>query len=790
MTMSYLPSPMSNSPAPQMTEQHEVHGFIDIEHLFSMAKRQLAVVLIGAGVGLILGLLYLQTTPPIYTASAKVLIDEGLSKVVDEVSATPTNLQTESAIMSQLEILSSARLAGVVVDKLKLGENDSFLNPPTSLLDTSVASLRSFVRHLLGGPKPEPDQDSVTDARTAVRDRAVEMLQANVLAERIGRSYVISISYRSPDPVLANSITKAFADAYLADQLEANFDATERAALWLQGRLSELQKSSQAAALEAEKFRAENGLTAARGELIAEQQLSDLNSQLVLARADSARALARYEQYQAIMQSGAEGAVENAAISGDQASGTILASLKLRYLAASKREQEITGKFGENHPQAVALRKELADIRNQVFEELRQLTASTRNDYEVARSRETTLQASVSQATGENTEANQAQVRLRELEQKADALSTLYQNFLTRFGEASQQRSFPVSKVRIISEPTVPENASSPRKAVVLGLSLILGMMMGGAFGAFNEFNERFFRTSEDVRHTLGLKFLGYLPLFEAPEKNAPGKSKTLPNEDKAPALAAQKADAAARMRVSVDAPASMFAETLRSANIASDVVLQGLACKVIGIISALPGEGKSTVAANLAQLLAAAGSKTLLIDGDLRNPGLTRSIGMRSKAGLMEAVINKQPWQTVAKIDRQTKLAVVPARVRGQFGHTSELLASSGMKRFIDEGREYFEYIIVDLPPLGPVVDAKAFAPLADGFILVTEWGSTPRAMVWSLLHAEPHVARKILGVILNKVDLRKLTKYGGFGRSEQFFDKYSSYYLEKSEPQPKVAA
>ncbi len=360
--------------------------------------------------------------------------------------------------------------------------------------------------------------DAAREAKTTAeqKEQAAAMLQANVIAERSGRSYVISIGYRAHDPLLATSIAKAYADAYLADQLEANFDATERAALWLEGRLRELQESSQTAALEAEKFRAENGLTAARGELIAEQELSDLSGQLVLARADSARALARYEQYKAIMSNGPEGAVENATISGDQASGSILSSLKVRYLAASKREQELspTNSAPITNKRWRCVRNR-PDIRNQVFEELRQLTASSRNDYEVARSRETTLQASVSQATGENKEANQSQVRLRELEQKADALSTLYQNFLARFGEASQQRSFPISKVRTISEPTVPVGASSPRKAMVLGLSCILGLMMGGAFGALNEFNERFFRTAEDVRQRLGLKFLGYLPLFE-----------------------------------------------------------------------------------------------------------------------------------------------------------------------------------------------------------------------------------------------------------------------------------
>jgi succinoglycan biosynthesis transport protein ExoP len=233
-----------------------------------------------------------------------------------------------------------------------------------------------------------------------------------------------------------------------------------------------------------------------------------------------------------------------------------------------------------------------------------------------------------------------------------------------------------------------------------------------------------------------------------------------------------------------------MYAETLRSAKIAFDVVMEGQGSRVIGVISVLPGEGKSTVAANLAGLLAANGAKTLLIDGDLRNPGLSRGLGMEAEQGLMEAVVNGQAWQSVGKIDRQTKLAIIPAVSRGHFSHTSELLSSAGMRRFIDNAKETFEYIVVDLPPLGPVVDAKAFAPLVDGFVLVTEWGRTPRAMVRSMLESEPYVANKIIGAVLNKVDLKKLAKYGSFGGSEKFFDKYSTYYLEKSEVRSKAKA
>jgi succinoglycan biosynthesis transport protein ExoP len=624
--------------------------------------------------------------------------------------------------------------------------------------------------------------------KTATHDYAVLKLQSEVLAQRNGRSYVISIGYQAPDPALATAITKAYADAYLADQLNASFDATERAALWLQGRLTELRESSQQAAMAVEKFRAEHGLSAnSDGQLLSDKQLADLNAQLIVAQADTARASARYQQYKAIVDSGSESAFNDSAIGADQPSSSVIIALKTRYLAVAKRLQDVETNFGKDHPQAVALAKEKADVAAQIFGQLKQLTESYRNDFEVAQARETALRDKISTAAGKSSIDNQSQVKLKELDQQAQALTTLYQTFLSRYEEASQQQSFPVGKVRIISDATMPLAASSPRTLRVLALSLVLGLMLGAGFGGLNEFNERFFRTGEDIRDRVGLKFLGYLPTIGG-GKAKEAKGDDLPTDGKVASLSA--AEKRARMRVSIDAPASMFAETLRNAKIAFDVVMEDRGSRVIGVISVLPGEGKSTVAANLAGLLAANGAKTLLIDGDLRNPGLSRSLGMETEQGLMEAVVNGQTWQSVGKVDRQTKLAIIPAVLRGQFSHTSELLGSAGMRRFIENAKETFEYIIVDLPPLGPVVDAKAFAPVVDGFVLVTEWGRTPRNMVRSMLESEPYIANKIVGAVLNKVDLKKLAKYGSLGGSERFFDRYSSYYLEKSEARAKQAA
>lgn len=791
--MNYANFPLDKRKPLPSSDAVSADDFIDVERLLSMAARQAKVVAACAAIGLFLGVLYLQTTPPTYMATSRVLIDEGLNKVVDEVSAASVSMQTDSAILSQIEILHSARLAAVVVDKQKLDQNDAFLYPPTSAVSKAAGFVRGVIRYFR--PSPAVGTTDVTRLDPATRDAmiassrrdyAILKLQNEVQAERIGRSYVISIAYQATDPALATAITKAYADAYLADQLDASFDATERAAVWLQGRLTELRESSQAASLAVEKFRAEHGLAVDDGQLISDKQLSDLNGQLIEAQADTARASARYQQYKSIVESGSDNAFRDAAISADQPSNSIISTLKTRYLTVAKRQQDIEANFGAEHPQAVALAKEKADISAQIFGELKQLTEGYRNEYEVALARETALRANVALAAGKSSIDNQSQVKLRELEQKATALSTLYQTFLGRYEEASQQQSFPVGKIRVISDATLPQSAATPRTSIVLGLSLVLGVMMGAGVGGLNEFRERFFRTGEDVRDRVGLKFLGYLPIIGS--KVAKDDKR---DDGQAAVKTAQSPSAAerrARMRVSIDAPASMFSETLRSAKIAFDVVMEGQGSRVIGVISVLPGEGKSTVAANLAGLLAANGSKTLLVDGDLRKPGLSRSLGMEAEQGLMEAVVSGQTWQSVGKIDRQTKLAIVPAVPRGHFSHTSELLSSAGMRRFIDNAKETFEYIIVDLPPLGPVVDAKAFAPLADGFVLVTEWGRTPRAMVQSILSSEPYIANKIVGVVLNKVDLKKLAKYGSIGGSEKFFDRYSSYYLEKSEARTKA--
>ena len=744
--------------------------FIDLDRLLTIAMRRAGLVIACTMIALAIGIAYLIVAPRSYSAQTSILLDNDLAKYAsDQPTPAPQAAQTDTDMASQMQILTSQQLALTVVDKLALDKNNDFLNPPMSPVAFLKNSVKSIALALLPQSSPKsgrPDQDPA-------RLQAAAMLQQNLDVEREGRSMVLDVTYTAGDPDLAAQITRAYADAYLSDQLNANFDATQRATVWLQQRLGDLKDSAQKASMAAARYKAENGLTETKGQLVSEQQLSDLNSQLILAQADLATASARYNQYKAIIEAGPKDAVANATVSaGDATDNTVLSKLKSQYLNVANRADAIEARFGKQHPQVISLRQQQEELAGQIYQELQQLTTSYKNASDVAQSRVDSLQKNISHLTSETSDANRSLVHLKELEQRSDALNQLYQSFLSRYEEASQQQTFPIAKARVISEAGVPTSPSSPSKKVVLGLSLVLGLMIGGGLGAFAEFRERSFRTEDEVRSALDVKFLGYLPAL-------PDNLVAPPAEGSSAAGAHQVLGPA--MRVAAEKPGSSYAETLRTIKLAADIVLAGRSSKVIGVISALPREGKTTVAANLASLLASTGSKTLLIDADLRNPGLSRQIKPAPTTGLVEAVTSGETWIDSLKIDPTTHLAVLPSVTHRNLKHTSEFLSSRGVAELIESARGLFDYIIIDLPPSRAVVDARAIEPLTDAFVAVARWGETPRALLKSVLDADPRTKAKTLGAVLNRTDMRKLARYAPLGGSERYIERYAAYYNDK---------
>ncbi len=733
----------------------------DLEKLIAMARRQWRVVAVSVVATLIVAFGYILTAVPLYTANTSVLIDRSKSSIVDQLSAMGGVDADEASILSQVELLRSDTIAGAVVTKLKLAEDPGFMasgGSPVPSITGVIGSLFNFTGWFA------PDVETAEDIERK-KNAAISRLLSGLEVSRVGRTFVLEISYTSPSAGEAARIARAVADAYLVDKLESKYDATRRASIWLQERIDELKQKAVESDLAVQKFRAENGLVTADGRLVSDQQLTELNSALIVAQADVAKAQARYDRIKSIIDSGRTDAIVT-----DVLDSSISNDLRKKYLEASKLEAEISNRLGPNHVQAVRLRSEMSEFQRLMFEELGRIAESYQSEVTVAQSRLKSLQENVTAAQGASASAGESQVQLRELERTAESYRNLYQTFLQRFQEATQQQSFPVTEARVISAATIPGGPSHPRKPFILALGLLMGIGIGGAIGAFREFRDRFFRTGDQIRDVLGVEFLGSAPLVA--ESDVPvAKGGDHPRNIRR---------ASAITSYVLDHPLSMFAETLRSTKIAVDLGVKVGGAKVIGMISTLPGEGKSTVAINFAELLAMQGAKTLLIDADLRNPGATRAIGRHAEAGLLEALIDNRPIRDLLLLDPKTKLAFLPAVVTRRVPHSSELLASQAMHAIIESAKDNFDYIILDLPPLAPVVDARAVATRVDSFVYVIEWGKTSRKAVGAALFADQEIVRKCAGVVLNKVDEEKMKLYRTYGSSEYYYSRYSSYYHE----------
>lgn len=762
----------------QVAEVGRLGGSSDLERLLAAARRQLMTIIVCGLIGGAGGAAYVMTAVPQYTATVRVLLDNKRVRAVEDaydVTALGFDVSA-SAADSQVEVIKSDNVALAVVDKLELTKNPGYLSGPSSVWATLKGRFWNLFR--FGG---EEDVPRAVPTEEEIRRGLANALRGGVDVRRVPRTLVIEISYQSPDKEKAARIANAFADAYLVDQLDAKYDAARRASEWLQGRMAELKQQVLATDLAVQKFKAENDLISTGGKLVSEQQLSEVNTQLVTARAETARAEARYQRMKTIIEGHQTEAVVSEAI-GNQ----IIESLRARYISAVKREAELSAKLGPDHGSVVNLRQEISEYERLMFEELNRLAEVYRSELEIARSREKSFKESLQGLVGTTVAANETLVALRELERESESYKNLYQSFLKRYQEVVQQQSFPITEARIIMAAQKPYSPSHPRKYRMTALAIVLGLGFGVCIGALREFKERAFRTADQVRDELGLEFIGMLPMIK------PGKDKHGHVKPGIPAILkgggdksvqpGEKEEAISKvpgpMRYVLDHPLSGFAETLRAVKIAMDIGLPDRPVKLIGIVSVLPNEGKSTVSKNLGSLMSHLDTKTLLIDADIRNPSLTKSVAPNAKQGLIEAVMEGKPIKDLLLYEPESSLAFLPAVVRTRVTHTSEFLASAGMKSVFKQAAQDFSCILIDLPPLGAVVDVRAIAPHLDAFLLVAEWGKTARALVRTTLESERQVRDKCLGVVLNKVHMRELKLYENYGFKDHYQSSYGNYY------------
>jgi capsular exopolysaccharide synthesis family protein len=234
--------------------------------------------------------------------------------------------------------------------------------------------------------------------------------------------------------------------------------------------------------------------------------------------------------------------------------------------------------------------------------------------------------------------------------------------------------------------------------------------------------------------------------------------------------------DSAAFREISEVAPFSATAEALRYIKVAIDLHPGG--SKVVGIVSALPGEGKTTVAAGFAAFLAKGGSRTLLIDADLRNPSMSNTLGYANVPGLLDMVAGQSSFENLVITDTKHKFDFLPASTRIRPSNSSDVLSSPAMKQMLKTAKNDYDYVLVDLPPILPVVDVKAAAHLFDAFVLVVEWGSTSTDEILKAVAASPILSERLLGAVLNKADEVVMRRFEGYS------DRRYNYYTDEKIP------
>jgi len=735
---------------------HASHGSMmdpwDLDRFVGIALRQKWYMAGWTAALFALAMIYALLATPKFTATAEILVDTPrVAAVADsyDTSTPPAAALEDSVVDSQIEIVRSERVALAVISKLKLADQPSFqpnyIPVVTSVLNAARETLKGL--KALFNPSSVEPIDSAFEQERAV----VQALEDHLDVKRVARSLVLQVSFTWEDPELAKNIVNAFTSEYLRDQFNAKFEATQQAAVWLQDRIAELRERSIAADHAVQAFRAEHGLFAVDGMLVDEQQLASANSQLSEARSKVAETQARFDRIQSIIRSGsADAAVGEALVN------PVVAALRTKYVEASKREQDISTKLGPNHIQAANLRADMKQYENIIFEELNRIGESYRSDLQIAQDRYVTAEKNLRTLLSQTAINNQTLVQLRELERTSDTYKTLYQSYLQRYQQAAQQQSFPVINARVITAASRPLLPSKPKKPLVIVLGLLAGMVVGAGVGAFRELRDRSFRTGEQISTKLGLEFLGTVAKL-------PG-------------------DATSRMRYVLDFPLSSTSETFRALKVAADLALRGKRTKVIGITSTMPGEGKTSIAKNFATLIAHLGARVILLDGDMRNSGLSRALCPDVKNGLAQVLTGKVTPAQAELLEEDSGLIFIPATADHSVANTNELLASKTMRDLLEQLENRFDYIIVDLPPIGPVIDVRASADIFDAFVIAVEWGTTPQALVKSTLAGEPAVVSKCIGVVLNKVDPQGMRLYQSNEFRNYSLDQYSAYHEGRS--------
>lgn len=704
-----------------------------------------------AALSLLIGLVWLARAVPLYTATAQVMLDPQTDRAPVTNTGTPNIFFLDPAtIENQISLIRSDGLLTRVVQTNKLysvpTRQDAAPPPPTF----SWAWLKAALSGEAKPAKPAETLPSEVLEAKAIAD-AVDRLRSQIAVQRAGLGYILSISIVDTNPDRAASLANAVAEAYVVNKLDARFESAKRASGWLSDRLVELRDQLRQSEEAVAQFRADNNLVKAGSSVtLTEQQLSDLNGKLLEARQDTSVKRTRVEFLQKSLANGSRQNLPNIFQS------SAMATLQGRLTDISAREADLLARYNARHPSVVNLQAERRDVERSMAAEAQRQIDTIRTEYEIAKAREESTQRALEEATGQTNADDKVTVKLRELERTAAVNKTLFEEFLQKAKVTDNTATFEVRDARVLFAAKPPGGPSYPNgsRAIMMALLVGLGLGIAGAYG-IEKLNAGFI-TPRQIEDRLRVPVLASITRMSEAERTIDDHVVSLP------AYLVMK-------------PLSRFSESIRSLRTGIAMTDVDHPPKVIQVTSTRPSEGKTTVSVCLAVSAAQSGQRVLLIDGDLRHPSASRVFRRENDKGLVDILMGTADLREVLNYDEQTRVIVIPAGSKTQ--NPPDLLGSDKMKALVSALRRTFDYIVIDSPPMGPVVDPKVTSMLCDKTLYVVHWGTTAREMVESHIHAFPN-ARQVAGVVLNMVNENRAQKYGQYGSGYYYGQRYYGKY------------
>jgi len=713
-------SPTSSEPRPQGRLAATIGDPMDgIRRAFAAARhrRWLAIGVFLGVLALVLG--YGFTRTKFYTATASMVVNSRELNVSEKDKEVLPGLPTaDNAVDTEVEIMRSPAVALGTVRALDLVDNPAFA--------AKIVKLPG------------------TDKETA----ATAMLLGAIKIIRPGASSVVSIAYSAPDPMLAKAVADQIGHQYLAVKQGSRRAAVEQVDRGLGTELDNLRIQLEAADTAVAQYRAQHDLFDSQGTTFTQQELSLYKQQQAAAQAALADAQARLSTAQSQTRKDDTGGV------GAVLQSPVIQQLRNQRAQLAATYADMQSRYQPDHPDLIRTHDQIEALDKAIGAETTRQLANLNANAQIARDQVANAAGIVARTTGTLASDNNASVQLAQLQRKADGLRDTYQTLLARKNSISSQALVADEDARIFSPAALPLRPSSPNKPLILLIGLVLATIVSGAAVWIAEAFDRKLVSSADIEKKLGLPHIANVPEISSIARS--GERGITPID------------------FPVERPLSLYAEQLRAIRLA--LVRKGRSGMTsVGITSARPNEGKTTLAISLARAAAMAGSRTLLVDADIRRASVSRMMGLPQHVGLVEVLRRKTTLDEALILDAASGMYVLPAG--DTTDNRQDLFAAAHIGALLAEAENRFDLVIFDAAPALAVTDARLLLRQVDEVLMALRWNDTPRQTAAATLKRMRALDIEPLGVVATRVDMRALAAFG-HGDVDRDHADYGAYY------------